>query len=346
MMRRGQAGQPSNKIDGSGRQQACHHEGASLGWTPRLTYACIRIPQVRSGAQSVNAASPSTPLDKARAFAGCIGDAIGEGEPRKAGDLDADGPQGESGIRQQRDQRIDMIDRGLPMTEGAAACVVDGHSQAPQGDDRRTLTVARRALERLRTTRCEVHSDAADKAGPGRIVNRNEPGTPAHAFTAAVNALGAKTVQAITGMGRSSVYAATNIHDPRGLSGLTYEKALMLAGAMAAQGARGDLFALPFLRMMKAIPAPSIHSGNLLHQTVHLGALYGRTAEALCRMFDRAEGQRGPVPIDPRDRDAALIAIDAQIAGLTAMRDLLLTTTAMPPLVPTFGTGAPPGDPT
>ncbi|MCG5238390.1 hypothetical protein ACIU1J_32230 [Azospirillum doebereinerae] len=164
------------------------------------------------------------------------------------------------------------------------------------------------------------------------MVNRHEPGSPAYAFTAAVNAVGIKAAQSLTGMSRSTVYAACSVNDPRGLSGLGFEKALLLAGAAAQRGMRPDLFALPFLKLADAAPKLAPHSANLLHQSVHLGALYGRTAEALCKLFDRADGKRGSTPIDPRDRDAALAAIDAQIQGLTAMRSLLLTSTALPPM--------------
>lgn len=164
------------------------------------------------------------------------------------------------------------------------------------------------------------------------MVNRHQPGSAAYAFTAAVNAVGVKAAQSITGMSRSTVYAACSVDDPRGLSGLRFEKALLLAGAAAQRGVRADLFALPFLKLAGAVPHATSHSANLLHQAAHLGALYGRTADALCKMFDRAEGKRGPTPIDPRDRDAVLAAIDAQIQGLTAMRSQLMSSTALPPM--------------
>lgn len=216
-------------------------------------------------------------------------------------------------------------------TEGAG-----GHGLSGGGDGKTGGRIARIAGGVSRNSAGDVREPSGGPAlgRSRRFVNRQPPGTLEYAMGEALAELGAATVMEETGLTRSILYAGCSANEPdRGFPGLTYSSALMLAGAAAARGRHrvAEALALPFLRLAPRTPAPA-HSDCLLHQAAHLGALYGRTAEALCRLFDRAEGRRGPVPLDPRERDAVVAAIDAQIDGLGAMRERLLTSTALPGL--------------
>lgn len=167
-----------------------------------------------------------------------------------------------------------------------------------------------------------------------RLINRNRPDSLPYAMTAAVNALGVKEVSDVTGLSKSAIYAGCDAQDSRGFPSLPFETVLKLSMLMNRKGGRGEVFALPFLLRSAEARAPVAHSAHLLHQASHVTALYGRTAAALCRLFDRAENSHKPVPLDPRERDEAVAAIDATIEGLTALRSQLLTSTCLPPLFP------------
>ncbi|MBP2303303.1 hypothetical protein [Azospirillum picis] len=168
-----------------------------------------------------------------------------------------------------------------------------------------------------------------------RLINRNKPESLSYAMTAAVNALGVKEVSEVTGLSKSAVYAGCDASDSsRGFPALPFETVLKLSVMMNRVGGRGEVFALPFLLRSAEARAPVAHSAHLLHQASHVTALYGRTAAALCKLFDRAENAHRPVPLDPRERDEAVAAIDATIEGLTALKSQLLTSTCLPPLFP------------
>ena len=168
-----------------------------------------------------------------------------------------------------------------------------------------------------------------------RLINRNKPESLSYAMTVAVNQLGVKEVSEVTGLSRQAIYAGCDANDTaRGFPSLPFETVLKLSAMMSRKGGRGEVFALPFLLRAAETRAPVAHSAHLLHQASHVTALYGRTAAALCKLFDRAANTHKPVPLDPRERDEAVAAIDATIEGLTALRSQLLTSTCLPPLFP------------
>lgn len=206
-------------------------------------------------------------------------------------------------------------------------------------------TVAPEPADGLWTVGVPVHmAGARTQTGPrapgARIANRYPAGTMEHAMTHALSLLGVRRVMDLTGRSRSAVYAACDPNDPaRHWGTLPVSRALLLAGAVASVGGRADLFALPFLRA-GAAAAAAVPARGLYAAAARAGALYGRTAAALADIFDTADGQDAPVPLDARRRDAAVAAIDAQIDGLTALRGQLLATTALPPLPFTSQGGA------
>lgn len=258
------------------------------------------------------------------------GRGIGDGKAGQGEQLSLDRPQAEALLGQHPGEGVEVGGEGADAIEDGGAGRHDGRLGA-------VLDIARMPARRVKglwTSRGPVHdapAAAAEPERPSKVVNRNPPGTIPYAMATAVAGLGQKVVSEVTGLSRSAVYAGANADDPRGFPSVTLEQGLILARMLAAKGRRAEVFALPFLRAA-GVPDPDPHSPDLMHQAAHLGVLYGRTAEALCRLFDRAGGKRRPVPLDPRDREAAIAAIDAQIDGLRATRALLLTTTALQPL--------------
>lgn len=266
-------------------------------------------------------------------------------KPGDGQQLRAPSPQQQRFVGQARGQGVECLD-GVPrggrrfrvqLGMGLGLRHGDASENASDGE-----TVQPQPSRRLWTMRRRVHATPVLDALPGAELvkpagkrgTRAAPGTFGYAMGKAVEAVGVRRVMEITGLSRSAVYAGANPDDPRHFPSVGYETALLLAGAAVDRGKHGvaSAFALPFLRLADRLPAPAAHSANLFHQAAHLGALYGRTAATLCALFDRAEGKRGPVAMPGPEREAAIAAIDAQIDGLQAMRALLLSTTALPPL--------------
>lgn len=245
----------------------------------------------------------------------------------KGGDLQPQGADGAGPAGQEAGEVLELRQDRAAEADGVDGGGADdgGHGGGPPAADDHAASLPRPAGARLRTIAGRFH-----RAAPAaRIANRHEPGTVEHAMAAAVAALGAKRVGAVAGFGKSALYAGLDPDDPRHFRSLSLDAALTLAGMMAGVGARAEVFALPFLRLAQAAP-PLPRGPHPLHQAAHVAALYGRTAEALARLWDRARPDRA-VPVPRADRDAAVAAIDATIEGLTALRAQLLTTTVLPP---------------
>lgn len=237
-------------------------------------------------------------------------------------------------------------DGGAVDLEAAAGGQAAGHGV--------TLSLAGKMLDKIRRSGGESGGDkplvsapaviaaAADeksgeKAAVKRRTNRRPVLAPAgtfeHALAHAIRTLGMERVAALTGRGKSALYAAVDPASPKHIGGLTLERALLVAGAVAAAGGPGHLFALPFLRAAGAEDGGAAPpSRGFYAHAARLGALYGDTAAALSRLFDAAEGQTGAKPPPADLKEAALAAIDREINGLHQMRALLLTGTALAPL--------------
>lgn len=268
---------------------------------------------------------------------------------RKAGDdpqLLDHRPQGEALVGEVVDQTGQTVDDSAGAVLAGADAV--GHGVSPEVVSE---TVEQPAREGLWKGLPSVHKLAeALPSAPkvqitgavervtrpaARLINRNRPDSFSYAMTVAVNQLGVKEVSEVTGLSRQAIYAGCDANDTaRGFPSLPFETVLKLSSMMSRKGGRGEVFALPFLLRAAETRAPVAHSEHLLHQASHVTALYGRTAAALCKLFDRAANAHKPVPLDPRERDEAVAAIDATIEGLTALRSQLLTSTCLPPLFP------------
>jgi hypothetical protein len=149
-------------------------------------------------------------------------------------------------------------------------------------------------------------------------------GTLAHAGTAAVRTLGAKTVAGVTGLSESMVYAMSSATDEaRRWGSVPGEKLIALADELRSRQLP-EFFSLAFTRF----DAPDLpHPMQLL---ARMQALRGRTCEALCRLYDRSGS--GPVVLGAADRKALIDTLDAEIAAITGFRNALLGGTSLPAL--------------
>lgn len=158
---------------------------------------------------------------------------------------------------------------------------------------------------------------------------RFRPGTVGHALGHACNAVGVKRVADALGKSPATVYDWFNPDRPQQPPSMTLEQAQMLAGMVAAKGLPHYFGLLFGAAGGAAVPKPA--SGDLLHHLAFLGELRGRTSALVGRLFDRAgEGRRGgPFTVPAADQTALIAAVEAEIAGLTAFKALLMETTSV-----------------